>query len=99
MGTGELSLRMQGPRCEGGHFHVVARLRISGAILSPYPWECVTCTGTALVCLGRGVEEVYFVNVTRDQAECCSKGPPPPFTVSSTRCTSFHSFLSCMFPR
>jgi hypothetical protein len=51
MGTGELSLRMQGPRREGGHFHVVSRLRISGAILSPYPRACMPCTGTALVCL------------------------------------------------
>ena len=72
MGAGELSLRMQGPRREGGHCHVVSRLSISGAILSPYPCACLTCTGTALVCLERGVEEVCFVNVTRDQAECCS---------------------------
>jgi hypothetical protein len=72
MGTGELSLRMQGLRREGGYFHVVSKLRISGAILSPYPCARVICTGTALIFLERGVEEVYFVNVTRDQAECCS---------------------------
>lgn len=70
MGTGELSL-MQGPRREGGHFHV-SRLRISGAVPSPYPCACLTCTGTALVCLERGEEEVHFVNVTRDRDKCCS---------------------------
>jgi hypothetical protein len=32
------------------HFHVLSRLRISGAILSPYSCACLTCTGTALVC-------------------------------------------------